>query len=334
MHMNVSRYVLTVFVGLAGLGLWYGLAHRKAPAETVTTVPTAISATPASPRATQSHEGTAETHGVAPSAIDYAKAFRASTNYRDFILQTLPAAQKGDRDAEYYLFAAIDYCDETNRFFFRRRDKTLSLDEAIAERARLPGNSMTERIRVAYSRCHDVNAAHAPPWGTADQWLSKATEHGQPMAQLRTAGNTFLGIVKTGTVGAPKPGALVEARTISDARSLARAGLESANANSEIIFEVGSLLMLLKPETSQADISNEMLTWQYVACQRGLDCGANAQWLLQYCLGGAPCLPGESGVDYLRRSAQEAHVVNFEEKAYALNAKIDAQAWDELGLVQ
>jgi hypothetical protein len=193
---------------------------------------------------------------------------------------------------------------------------------------------MTERIRIAYSRCHDVNAAHTAPWGTADQWLSKATEHGQPMAQLRTAGNTFLGIVKTRTVGAPKPDARVEARTISDARSLARAALESASANPEIVFEIGSLLMLLKPDTSQADISNEMLIWQYVACQRGLDCDADAEWLLQYCLGGAPCLPGESGVDYLRRAAQEAHVVSFEEKAYALNTRIDAQAWDELELVQ
>ena len=40
----------------------------------------------------------------------------------------------------------------------------------------------------------------------------------------------------------------------------------------------------------------------------------------------------ETGVDYLRRKAPMFHIIDLEERAHASNAKIDAGAWDELGL--
>lgn len=331
--MTVSRTTLAVLiVGLIGLGLAYGLLQRKTPdvAEK-----TAVAGAPSNPpRAIQSHAGAAEPDAVArtntaPAVSDYAKSFRDASNYRDFIMSALSAAQSGDRDAQYYVSAAISYCDETNRFFFRRRDKTLTVDEAIAERAALPGIDMTAAIRRANRRCQDVNSARDPAWGTADQWLAKATQAGQPLAQARTAENIFLHITKTGAAEAPKPGSAGETGTLRDARSLALAAVQSKNV--EAIFEMGDLLPILKPGLSQSDFEHEALTWRYVACLRGLDCGVNAEWHLQMCLADPSCLPDESGIDYLRRSAQVS-MIDLEQKARALNDKIDAQAWNEMGL--
>jgi hypothetical protein len=320
-------------LALIGFGLWYGVGQHKASPGKVVPDPAAFGADQASPRATASHAGTAKSIVVAPAAStvsDYAKVFREATNYRNFILSALPAAQNGDRDAQYYLSAALAYCAETNRFFFQRRERTLSVDGAIAERAAFPGNDMTGAIRRAYGRCHEVNAAHDPAWGTSDQWLAKASDAGQPVAQVRTATDIFLRIVTTGAAEVPKSGSSEETRNLSDARSLVRAAVESKNP--EVIFETGDLLGLLNPELSQTESYHEALTWRYVACLRGLDCSASAEWLLQLCLSDATCLQDESGIDYLRRSAQTSHMVDLEEKANSLNDKIDAQAWDQLGL--
>ena len=333
--MTVPRAVLTVFiVAVTGLGLWYGLVQRKTPAGRMVAASTAVKAAPTSPRATLSHVGTAKsqvvTRRVGPPTIDYAKAFRESSNYRSFILSALPAAQSGDRDAQYYLHAALAYCDETYRFFFLRRGKVLSLDEAIAVRNALPGASMTEAIKRSYSRCHEVNETKDPGWGTAEEWLSKANEAGQPVAQMETAQKIFLRPLLGGGDASKSEDPAIAQGTYSAARSLVRAAIESKDP--QVIFDVGALQGFLEKGESKEQLTYGAITWYYVACLRGLDCGVDAEWHRQLCLGNSNCLPGESGVDYLKRLAPTMNVSDLEIRAYDLNAKIDAGAWDELGL--
>src|SRR6185437_13240508 len=100
--MSGSRKVLVVaIIAVAGAGaVWLGLARRHAHFD-----------------AEAGWRSLADRHahsGAAPPAPDFAEAFREASNYRSFIVSALAAAQRGDRDAEYFLSAALAYCDETN----------------------------------------------------------------------------------------------------------------------------------------------------------------------------------------------------------------------------
>lgn len=339
--MSVARSAIAVLaLGLTALGFWYGLGQRPAPQKTGTAITgsitpgriaaTSTSTAPATKSRAEIAKSDATTPAV-PAAVDYGNAFRGATDYRTFMLDILPAARSGDRDAQYYLYAALNYCDETYRFYFRPRGKLLSLDEAIKVRSYYPGPSMTEAIKRAYLRCHEVNETKNPTWGTASEWLSKATDAGQPLAQMETAGLIFLRPqVQGGIVASESQTPAIQQGTYSDARSLVRAAVETKDP--EALFDVAGLLGFLNPKEPNEQLIQDAITWQYAACLRGLDCGANAEWHLQFCLNGSSCLPDETGADYLRRMAPIKHINDLEERARDLNAKMDAGEWDDLGL--
>src|SRR6185312_12471082 len=340
MSVVARSAIAGTIVGLTMLGLWYGSDHRKAAQKTATTVAgsatpermgpaaDAIAARPAA-KPPQSHPKLADSHpaaAAAPAAIDYGKRFRAATDYRSFVLSALAAARSGDRDAQYYVHAALAYCDETYKFYFHPRGKLLSVDEAIEVRSDLPGPSMTEAIKRAYTRCNGINEAKNPGWGTSGEWLAKATDAGQPLAQMETAQKIFLRpLTRAGVVSDSENPAIAQG-TYTEARSLARAGVESKDP--QAIFDMGDLQGFLKNGEPNEQLTKDAITWRYVACLRGLDCGVDAEWHLQFCLWDSNCLPQETGADYLRRIAPMMNVIDLEERARGLNAKIDAGAWD------
>src|SRR6185312_1424939 len=336
--MSVARNAtIGLIVGLTVLGLWYRHDQRKASRKTVATIAgsatnaaaSIVSAATASAKAKESHPNLAQSPPAGPAvpaATDYGKAFRASTDYRSFVLNALPAAQSGDRDAQYYVHAALAYCDETYKFYFHPRGKLLSVDEAIEVRSDLPGPSMTEAIKRAYTRCNGINEAKNPGWGTSAEWLAKATDAAQPLAQMETAQKIFLRpLTRAGVVPDSEDPAIAQG-TYTEARSLARAGLESKDP--QAIFDMSDLLGFLKNGEPNEQLTKDAITWRYVACLRGLDCGVDAEWHLQFCLWDSNCLPQETGADYLRRIAPMMNVIDLEERARGLNAKIDAGAWD------
>lgn len=321
-------------VALLGTSLWYGMAHHNGTRNVAPKVAKAMTAARASLSQVPPFPAMLGEKSAPPAlhqGEDYAERLRATANYRAFIDSALEAARNGDRNAEYYLSAAIAYCDETNRFFFKRGSRRLSVDEAITDRERFPGPSMTAAIRRADDRCHDVNEVKDPVWGTADPWLAKAAAAGQPVAEIRIAEKALLAIATRGSTTIEKPNAPGEAFTVTEARSLVRTAVESNNP--EVIFEMGSLLGLVKPlQQAQTDTFQETLTWEYAACLRGMDCSADADWHTSVCLTDPNCRPDENGIDFLQRNAREANMFDLEERAKALNATLQAKAWDELGL--
>lgn len=340
--MTVARNAtIGLIVGLTVSGLWCRHDQRKASQKTVATIAGSATnaaasiarAATAAAKVTKSHPNLAQSHPAGPAvpaATDYGKAFRASTDYRSFVLNALAAAQSGDRDAQYYVHAALAYCDETYKFYFHPRGKLLSVDEAIAVRSDLPGPSMTEAIKRAYARCNGINEAKNPSWGTSGEWLAKATDAGQPLAQMETAQKMFLRpLTRAGVVSDSEDPAIAHG-TYTDARSLVRAAIESKDP--QVIFDMGDLQGFLNHGEPNERLTKDAITWRYVACLRGLDCGVDAEWHLQFCLWDSNCLPQETGADYLRRIAPMMNVIDLDQRARGLNAKIDAGAWDELGL--
>jgi TPR repeat protein len=340
--VKFSRAVsVAVLAGLIGVGLYYVFVRQTTPTEgsAVTSVKPALPSalrgeTLPQTGVNQSKADEAEpvdrTAQAESTSKDYAKTFREASDYHDFILGALAAAQKGDPDAAYYLSSAIAYCDETNRFFFRRGDKTLGVDQAIADRARFPGISMTEAIRRADRRCHDVNGAVNPGWGKADEWLARAAEAGQPAALVKSAGAALLAISMSGAAEARAPGSHGPPMNVSQARAQMLIGLESKDP--EAVYLVAEMIGALKPDWPASELDVRSLTWRYAACIRGADCSSDAEWYFQTCLFDPGCFHGESGLDYLRRAAVSMNVYDIEQRANELGAKIDAQAWDELGI--
>lgn len=333
--MAISRkLVIFVVAGAVGVGLWYGLKPQPNRAVSVLPAATGTLASRGLEHAPLVAQAPRAPNTAAPqspkrsgNSSGYAQAFREAKNYKEFILATLPAARKGDADAQYYLYAAIAHCDETNRFFFRRGNRTLGIDEAITERERLPGPSMTSAIRRADSQCHDVNNSTNPEWGTAGEWLAKATVAGQPAAQVRTAGNVVIASMTAGPPGKADPSG--EVTTVSDALSLLRTAIESNDP--EAIFQAGDYVGLLKsPEQRRNNPVGQALIWEYAACLRGMDCAGDSNWHVAVCLTDPGCRAGETGTDYLIRNARDLNIADLEARARSLNSALDAGSWEQL----
>lgn len=327
-----TRNIFIAIAAVAGGFLLYSHFHKQQlDATTGASERPSSPAFPSAPARDAAAEITAEppTQTVA-AGVDYAAEFRRATNYHAFIRSALPAAQAGNPDAAYYLAAALTFCDDTHRFFFQRKEKVLSVDEAIAERARLPGVSMTGDIQRAFSRCHEVYEARDPAWGTAAAWMARAADGGQPVAQVRTAIAALLDINKVGAAEARRLGKPDEVINVDDARELTRIAV--ASRDPEALFQASDLVYMLRPDLGLEEASKEGMVWKYAACLRGADCSKDSEWMFYACTYDPGCALGEDGLDYLRNVAAQMHVFDIETRANAVLAKIDENAWKELGL--
>ena len=340
---SILVVVATVVLLAVGMGVWYGTRVQRADSraeEYQAPGDAAVSAGSETGSQYSAVDGALKAdpaarleHGSFESNASFKNRFRNAGNYRTFLTEALPAAQAGNADAQYYVSAALAFCDETWRFFFKRKDRILSVDEAIAERNSTRDWSLIRGIRRADDRCHDVTSEPEPSWGSADQWLAKATESGQSLAQTVTALKIALQVSAPGLSIIKKTGESNSGETYSldDARALASAAI--ASKNPEVIFHLSDFVGSLHPDLPDEELVQEAFAWKYAACLRGLDCSAESEWHTNMCVGDPGCLPQESGTDYLRRLASLLNMADLEQRAKSVNEMIDAGDWDALGLV-
>jgi hypothetical protein len=334
---RIACFVVAALVG--GALLYTTFQKHTSASSTVTSSGSSSPDRASSPTRDASVDDGARSPGVSPLPKDaaavqstYKADLKNSKNYYDFINAALPAAQAGDADAAYYLADAMNYCQQTLQYFFLRGGKLLSVDEAIAEFARRPGKSMFEPIQRAAERCQQIWSTKTPPWGTSEEWMAKAADLGQPIAQVRTAGAALLAMRmgKVGPEGTARLGKPNEYLNVSQARAMARAAIESNDP--EAIFQAGEFLLLLKPGASQDNIQSEALVWKYAACLRGADCDNGAQWIYDACMFNNECSGSQNGLVYLQQAASAAGLIDIESKARVLLGKIEEKRWTDLGL--
>src|SRR5215469_6374411 len=114
---RATRIKIVIGCALAAavaFGVWLllpqTLSHQPMPAEGRAAVPQhRAAAADASGRGGTAKAGTAP-KGGAPAGVNYREALAASHNYRDYAKNTLAAARAGNRDAQFYLFRALDRC--------------------------------------------------------------------------------------------------------------------------------------------------------------------------------------------------------------------------------
>lgn len=328
---------------LLGAGIWYGVTEQRppsAPGAAADTVGVTGGDQPMTDT-TAPEEITPEVPPVKEDAqiADYALAFRKAGNYGQFIADSLAAAKAGNADAQYYIHAAMKYCATTYGLLKRGNGRILSVEEAIASWTEMGSQNLTEPLTRAGGRCRDVWGKSNASWGSADEWLARATHAGHPVAQSVTANDMHFKVMKsarqkenTGPYDPDKDYRDPELsdEELRDVRVMARNA--AASKNPEAMAHLGELVWRFKPGKPSVDTDNEFWVWLYAACLRGLDCSAEAEWHKDMCVYDPECSLRQDGMDYLRQVASRIDLFNLEARAYAINDKIDRGDWEALGL--
>lgn len=319
---------------IMGCVLWQGLHSRGGAAvPSIGAAPSsaATEGAAAPPPSAKITSGAITTRNPAKSvkaAEDYAKLFAHASNYWDFAHQILSAAKSGDADAQYYLYHALTQCASDNKMYFVRAGQVQTLEQALQWAQRR--NLSPDYARTVYERCHEFLGGDSTDLGNASEWLSEAMEAGQPQAQADTALDRIvqqqIQVAQQTATGSSS--SFDSSPDGQDPRALLRLAVESKNP--DVLFAVGGAQGYLLPPGSDTKVSQ--LAWYLVACQRGLDCSANSDWVRISCATTITLCAGlNSSIPFVQILAgQDWNSV--QEYASEINAKLDSNQWGDLGL--
>jgi hypothetical protein len=113
-----------------------------------------------------------------------------------------------------------------------------------------------------------------------------------------------------------------------DPQELFREAVESRDP--EALFQIAESDALLHPSTGDDD-NTERNSWLLVACQEGLDCSSNADWVRNICYLDPQCASASSTSELIEHLAG-ADWHRVQQRAEELKTKLDAGQWDDLGL--
>jgi len=243
-------------------------------------------------------------------------------DYAAYAKSIRPDAEGGSIEAQYFLSAALRYCKENLGIFFLIPGKpSRTLVEAQYRWAKRP-LGLRQEIDDTYARCHAFleDPAAASQMAEADDWLDKASAGAYPLAQMKKA---ILQFQATMVASASQKANLPSRDQV---QGLALQALESSS-DPEIIWTMTDLANELDTPAENRGIVSS--AWQLLACQRGYDCSADAEWLRNVCNYDPGCYTGETGEDYLERHLG-AHLDQAQRVATAIGTAIDAKDWDLL----
>jgi hypothetical protein len=258
------------------------------------------------------------------AAVDYKTLLAASSNFWDYAHKILPAAIAGNVDAQFYLSKVLERCSKDNKMYFQRRGVTLAEDQGL--QWALQRHLSLDVAQAVYDRCHEFQDSDARDLGGADDWLARATAAGQPLAQTTTALKLFnqralQSAQRAG--GVPNPDAPPTIDSQQDSRELLRAAVKSRDP--EVLFSIGEAQGYL----DAPDPTVSQFAWWLVACERGLDCSAKAEWVKIACANDPRCASFTDPSDLVRTLSGDDWN-NVEQLAHEISTKLDAGQWDEL----
>jgi hypothetical protein len=290
------------------------VAAPTGPPSSTAPQPAELAQTAAAQRGGQAGSGDAPITGSL--SLTLRQRFRESTDYASFIESILSDARAGDRDAQYYVHAALSFCDSEFRLFRKRAGSGwLTRDEGLVRAARrrdLP----IGYVEAVDEKCRTLMEGSRSDLGDSKRWLEDAANKGQPIAMATLATAQLL--------AAPSGDKKASAR--ASAREQLASALESKDP--EVMWAIGELQYALNPESE--DSNKTQWAWALAACERGYECGPDALWL-QFACRWDQCPPGETVVDYIKRILQTDFPA-VEELAREINANIDAEAWSDIDI--
>jgi len=247
-----------------------------------------------------------------------AESLKHATDYLEYAKNTIDAARRSDHEAQYYLSQALHYCDSGYRMYFDRYGKRRTLDEALQWASTRSTMSANEAKQV-YERCHRLmDEGHRADFGKSADWVEQSSNGGFPLGKVAMARSL---LVEAGSNGVD-----TEASRRNDAKKLAIEALHSKNP--DVVWQMGDVAPSFVGDVERAN--KEQWAWRIAACERGYDCGKGADWLAFACRFDPNCQPYETGVDVMRRMIGP-DFDEIEQRAKELNARLDADQFDDLG---
>ena len=262
------------------------------------------------------------------ASIDYKKSFAESHDYWEYAHQILPAAKAGNADAQFYLSRLLDRCAEENTMYFQHKGRILTLDEGL--QFAVQRHLSIETAQSVYEKCHAFQGSDLSELGNGSDWLRKATASGQPLAQATTASKMLTqemqqDFAKAGGVLNPNAEEVFEGGL--DPRDLLRKAVQSKDP--EVLFSIGETQALLDP--SNLDKNTNRFAWWLIACERGFDCSADADWVKNTC-GSDPQCASVTGPTDLVRALSGDNWPSVQQRAQEISGKLDDGQWSELGI--
>ena len=251
---------------------------------------------------------------------DFHEELKNATDQWEFAASLLAEAKRGNGAAQYYLATALYDCQAFDQMYFRDGNRHRTYDEAMQNAVKRGGINW-EYVSGVFKRCKRLVEAKETPFGNPDDWMKAASENGNPLAQAQTA----VGIAWKARFD-EQP---VRAREERDeARRLAFEALRTKDPAALVL--VGDVASVLDSRQG-ADNPHEWV-WLLAACERGLDCSRQSTWYQFRCSADSKCQPYENGVVDVVRRETGSRFIELERRAKELNAKLDQEQFDDLGI--
>ncbi len=191
--------------------------------------------------------------------------------------------------------------------------------------------SQARQAEEEFPHCHRFREYNvALELGSADYWLDRATQSGQPRAQAETARRMlYQDSMNTNVPLSRDPAAGISISIPSGAppnrraEALLRAAVKSLDP--QVLEIIGGAQTELHG-SRMAEVVNRY-AWLYVACERGADCSPTSHWATD-CPANCDVSTPEGIVKAWSRDEWTA----VQQRANEINSKLDAGQWDELGL--
>lgn len=255
--------------------------------------------------------------------------FRAASDYRRFIADTLPLAESGNSEAQFYIAMAMRFCRQEHRAYFWnfREHRYRTREEAIQYAKATFGFSMEDADDV-FVKCDALMRSDRTAFGDEDIWLALSAEGGHPLAQVTYA--QMLMMPRAAPRGDGHDGMTLRQAGRAEALRHLHAAVRSRSP--QVLWEIGMTKWSPGIELEE-DEEIRRWGWLLLACRRGADCSPQAQWTRMACRFDPHCQPDHSAVELIMRMTG-SDFPRVELAARELGERLEAGQWDQLGLPQ
>jgi len=231
------------------------------------------------------------------------------------VSRLLPKATAEDADAQYRVYELLSGCKTEYWYYFGRGDFLPNKEEAEVRMEALA--SVDPYARDVYSMCHRLMQEQSQLTATAENWLEKALARGHPKAQTARATELLAAVA----VHNPEAGQPAPPNAERDARDLLTKAMASGDPH--VLWMLGELRPVLGG--SAEETNKERWAMELAACNRGLDCGPEAEWVKRYCKADpANLCPINANAEEMIRSKTGSDFEMINLRAQEINALIDA----------
>lgn len=300
----------------------HDVASRSASSGTTTQDATA-SSEPKPPPDLKTASGSFQSSATSADEVLRARwttKFRSTDDYLKFIFEALPAAQKGDGRAAWYIGESLKSCALVMKTYADSADSGAQLNQELAS---MPRAAQWARDLVEQRTQHCLGLAQQDPFEglppraggyVASYWREQALKNGDPLAREDAAARALTSM----SVGGDMPDSdkkKILASVQTDLRTVITSG------DPDALFNAGLLLA----DSRYSDNPLDGIAIALAACDLGRDCSAgNPENAFSQCKLTGACPPDADYAYFLQQSLRPQDYVQVYAHAQEVKRLIEA----------